>query len=42
MVVASSGWPMPGWTPLPRYHVPTVDRGTLATSLEPLGNAGKS
>jgi predicted glutamine amidotransferase len=36
VVVASSGWPMPGWTPLPRYHVLTVDRGTLATSVMPL------
>jgi hypothetical protein len=24
---------MPGWTPLPRYHVLTVERGTLATSV---------
>jgi predicted glutamine amidotransferase len=33
VVVASSGWPMPGWTPLPRRHVLTVDRATLATSV---------
>jgi len=33
VVVASSGWPMPGWTPLPRYHVLKVERGTLATSV---------
>ena len=36
VVVASSGWPMPGWTPLPRYHVLKVDRGTLATSVTEL------
>jgi predicted glutamine amidotransferase len=33
VVVASSGWPMEGWTPLPRYHVLKVDRGTLATEV---------
>jgi predicted glutamine amidotransferase len=33
VVVASSGWPMPGWTPLPRRHVLVTDRATLHTSV---------
>ncbi len=33
VVVASSGWPMPGWTPLPRRHVLVTDRVTLHTSV---------
>jgi predicted glutamine amidotransferase len=33
VVVASSGWPMPGWTPLPRGHVLVTDRATLRTSV---------
>jgi predicted glutamine amidotransferase len=36
VVVASSGWPMAGWTPLPRRHVLVTDRATLATSVLPL------
>jgi predicted glutamine amidotransferase len=36
VVVASSGWPMPGWTPLPRGHVLVTDRATLATSVLPI------
>jgi predicted glutamine amidotransferase len=36
VVVASSGWPMPGWTPLPRGHVLAVDQATLATSVIPI------
>jgi predicted glutamine amidotransferase len=36
VVVASSGWPMPGWTPLPRGHVLVTDRATLATSVIPI------
>jgi len=40
VVVASSGWPTPGWTPLPRRHVLVTERSTLRTSviaLEPPG-----
>ena len=33
VVVGSSGWPMPGWTPLPRRHVLVTDRATLHTSV---------
>jgi predicted glutamine amidotransferase len=33
VVVASSGWPMPGWTPLPRGYVLVTDRATLQTAL---------
>jgi predicted glutamine amidotransferase len=36
VVVASSGWPMPGWTPLPSGHVLVTDRRTLATSVRPI------
>jgi predicted glutamine amidotransferase len=36
VVVASSGWPMPGWTPLPPGHVLVTDRRTLATSVLPI------
>ena len=36
VVVASSGWPMAGWTPLPSGHVLTVERSTLRTSVLPL------
>ena len=31
VVVASSGWPQPGWTPLPNRHLLVADRHTLAT-----------
>jgi predicted glutamine amidotransferase len=31
VVVASSGWPQDGWTPLPNGSVLAVNRGTLAT-----------
>jgi predicted glutamine amidotransferase len=31
VVVASSGWPQPGWAPLPNRHVMVTDRGTLET-----------
>jgi predicted glutamine amidotransferase len=37
VLVASSGWPMPGWTPLPSAHVLVTDRRTLATSVLPIG-----
>jgi hypothetical protein len=37
VLVASSGWPMPGWTPLPSAHVLVTDRRTLATSVRPIG-----
>ena len=36
VLVASSGWPMPGWTPLPSAHVLVTDRRTLATSVLPI------
>jgi predicted glutamine amidotransferase len=36
VLVASSGWPMPGWTPLPSAHVLVTDRRTLATSVRPI------
>ena len=42
VIVASSGWPQPGWTPLPNNSVLVVDRVTLATSafsLEPAPSA---
>jgi predicted glutamine amidotransferase len=42
VVVASSGWPMPGWTPLPRHHVLAVDQATLATSIIPIPARGLS
>jgi predicted glutamine amidotransferase len=36
VVVASSGWPQAGWTPLANHHVLVVDRHTLTTQLLPL------
>jgi hypothetical protein len=36
VVVASSGWPQDGWTPLPNRHVLVVERTTLATKILPL------
>ena len=36
VVVASSGWPMAGWTPLPRQHVLAVDQATQSVSLIPI------
>jgi predicted glutamine amidotransferase len=33
VVVASSGWPRPGWTPLPDRHVLVADRRTLQTEV---------
>ncbi len=36
VVVASSGWPQPGWTALPNRHLLTVDRGTLRSSVQAL------
>jgi predicted glutamine amidotransferase len=36
VVVASSGWPQPGWTPLPNRHVLVADRRTLQTQVIPL------
>jgi predicted glutamine amidotransferase len=33
VVVASSGWPMPGWTGLPSGHVLIVERRSLSTSV---------
>jgi predicted glutamine amidotransferase len=36
IVVASSGWPQDGWTPLPNRHVLVVDRETLQVKVTPL------
>src|ERR1700722_17740522 len=36
VLVASSGWPMPGWTPLRSGHVLVTDRRTLATTAAPI------
>ncbi len=36
VVVTSSGWPAPGFTPLPLGHVLVTDRATLETSVHPL------
>jgi predicted glutamine amidotransferase len=36
IVVASSGWPQPGWTPLPNRNVLVVDRATLQVKVSPL------
>jgi predicted glutamine amidotransferase len=36
VVVASSGWPQPGWTTLPNRHALIVDRGSLSTKIVPL------
>jgi predicted glutamine amidotransferase len=36
LVVASSGWPQPGWTSLPNRHVLVVDRATLDSRVLPL------
>lgn len=36
LVVASSGWPQPGWTPLENRHVLVCDRRTLRTQVLPL------
>lgn len=39
VVVASSGWPQDGWTPLPNRHVLVVDRETLQVKVTPLNPA---
>jgi predicted glutamine amidotransferase len=36
VVVASSGWPQPGWTPLPNRHVLVTDRRSLRNRVLPL------
>jgi predicted glutamine amidotransferase len=36
VVVASSGWPQPGWTALHNRHVLVVDRASLDTQVVPL------
>lgn len=36
IVVASSGWPQPGWTPIPNRQVLVTDRNTLRTDIVPL------
>jgi predicted glutamine amidotransferase len=40
VVVASSGWPQRGWTPLPNRHVLVADRRTLGVKVVPLQPAG--
>ncbi len=40
VVIASSGWPQPGWAPLPNRHVLVADRSTLRWSVRPLAPAG--
>ncbi|HET7245386.1 MAG TPA: class II glutamine amidotransferase [Streptosporangiaceae bacterium] len=42
VVVASSGWPQPGWSMLPNNSVLAVDRATLATSAFSLEPASRS
>jgi hypothetical protein len=42
VVVASSGWPQPGWTMLPNNTVLAVDRVTLHTSAFSLEPASRS
>lgn len=39
VLVASSGWPQPGWTPLLNRHVLIVDRGSLQARVLPLQHA---
>jgi len=41
LIVASSGWPQPGWTPLANRHVLVVDRATLKTEVVPLERAAE-
>ena len=36
VVIASSGWPQAGWSPVPNRHVVVVERGTLGTRVLPL------
>ena len=36
VVVASSGWPQDGWTPLPNRHALVVDRESLRVEVTPL------
>lgn len=36
VVVASSGWPQPGWATLPNHHVLITDRHSLVTQVLPL------
>jgi predicted glutamine amidotransferase len=36
VVVASSGWPQAGWTPLPSRHMLVVERTTMSTQVLPL------
>ncbi len=40
VVVASSGWPQSGWTPLPNRHVLVADRRTLFAQVLPLTLSG--
>lgn len=36
VVVASTGWPHEGWTPLPNHHMLVVDRTTFESKILPL------
>jgi len=36
VIVASSGWQRPGWTPVPNRHVLVAERDTLSVELLPL------
>lgn len=36
VVIASTGWPQEGWTPLPNHSMLVVDRNTFATQVLPL------
>lgn len=36
IVVASTGWPQDGWTPLPNRHALVIDRETLQVKVTPL------
>lgn len=36
VIVASSGWPQPGWTRLPNRHVLIADRASLQVEVRPL------
>ena len=36
IIVASSGWPQAGWTPLPNRNVLVIDRATLKINIVPL------
>jgi hypothetical protein len=41
VVIASSGWPQPGWTALENRHVLVTDRQTLSTRVVPLSASSR-